>query len=440
MRSHLYRLLTWGLLLAAVAGLLALAYLVHERVRRQQAAEAAIDTAEPPKRAANKVIKLGAELAASHGIEDEPAQPTSWARRTTAYGRVIPNPRATAEVRMAFAGTLRGSSDSGWPALGGRVTAGQVLGWLDVRVGPQERLDLTTRLAEARLKWKGAEEQLRVHQQRYDRLQGAGEGVSRAELDTARTQLTEARTQTETAAAAVKGWQQALDSIDAQGERKGKTWSQPLTAPAAGEITEVIGRPGMAVEPGGVIARLVDFRLALVRLEIPPEALTAGPPAEVELFATWGPTPPALEGAPNRPDPAAPSRPLKGRLAGTAPQVEVSSQFAAYWYEVDTSTRASADGSVWRPGLFVKGFVKVPEAAAQTAVAVPERSLLYQDGRALVYVRIGPGRYERREVQVLGREQGRWVLASGVTAGEPVVAKRAQVLLSEEFRGEADID
>jgi hypothetical protein len=57
-----------------------------------------------------------------------------------------------------------------------------------------------------------------------------------------------------------------------------------------------------------------------------------------------------------------------------------------------------------------------------------------------VYVRIGPGRYERREVQVLGFQQGRWVLASGVEANEPVVSQRAQVLLSEEFRAEVDYD
>jgi multidrug efflux pump subunit AcrA (membrane-fusion protein) len=86
--------------------------------------------------------------------------------------------------------------------------------------------------------------------------------------------------------------------------------------------------------------------------------------------------------------------------------------------------------------------VKVPGAAARDAVSVPETSLLYHDGRALVYVRLGdkPGRYERREVQVLGREPGRWVLASGVQAGEPVVSRRAQVVLSEEFRSDVDID
>ena len=71
---------------------------------------------------------------------------------------------------------------------------------------------------------------------------------------------------------------------------------------------------------------------------------------------------------------------------------------------------------------------------------MPATSLLYHDGRALVYVRLSPGRYERREVRVLGRDGGRWVLSEGVVAGEPVVSARAQVLLSEEFRGEADND
>jgi hypothetical protein len=445
--NALKAMLRWTTALAAIAGLLAVAFLIQQRVRSQRPA----DPEEPPKRAANKIIKLGAQFAASHGIEDEPARSVSWAKRVAAYGRVVPNPRATAEVRVAFAGTLRADPQRGWPALGASMKAGQILGWLDVRVGPQERLDLTTKLAEARLKAKGADEQVQVHQQRYDRLQGAGAGVSRAELDTARTQLTEARTQADTARAAVKSWQQALDAIDAQGEQKGKTWSQPLTVPAGGEVTELTGRPGMVMEPGGVVARLVDFRFALVRLELPPEALAARPPAEVELFTT-AITPPALSGASNRPEPSAAVPTRIGRLIGTAPQVEVNSQFAACWYEVDTVGTGKAEippgaghapGSpvgIWRPGLFVKGFVKVPGATAQTAISVAQTALLYHDGRALVYVRIGPGRYERREVQVLGQEQGQWVLASGVEAGEPVVSRRAQVLLSEEFRANADDD
>ena len=123
------------------------------------------------------------------------------------------------------------------------------------------------------------------------------------------------------------------------------------------------------------------------------------------------------------------------RLTGAAPQVEIGSQYSAYWYEADSNSTGN-----WRPGSFVQARVRVPGAPARPAVAVPAESLLYHQGRALVYVRLSPGRYERREVQVLGRDGDKWVLATGVAAGERVVSKRAQVLLSEEFRGEADND
>ena len=73
-------------------------------------------------------------------------------------------------------------------------------------------------------------------------------------------------------------------------------------------------------------------------------------------------------------------------------------------------------------------------------MTVPSTALLYHLGRTLVYVRIGSGRFERREVRVLGREGERWVLAAGVAAGEPVVYRQAQVLLSEEFKPQGDMD
>jgi hypothetical protein len=436
MRSLFYFLAKWTLGLALLAGLLGIVYFVQKRSLARRAAEAAAP--EPPKRAANKVIKLGAEFARSHGIEDEPAVAVRWKQRVAAYGRVVPNPRGGAELRAAFAGTLRAGADGKWPALGSRVTAGQVVGFLDIRVGPQERLDLLTKLNEARLKQAGAEEHVQLQLERVDRFRSAGAGISRAELDSAQTKLTEARTQLATARAGVKEWQNAITAIDRQDSSKDRRWSQPLAAPAGGELTDLLVRPGMAVEPGALLARLVDFRFALVRLEMPPESLPAGPPAGVELFAA-AQVASALEGASNRPEPAPPARTLTGRLLGTAPQVEVNSQFAAYWYEADTAKMGS--GTVWRPGLFVQAFVPVPQAAPRPAVAVPATSLLYHQGRALVYVRISPGRYERREVQVLGGALGRWILAAGeVKDRDPVVSRRAQVLLSEEFRGEADLD
>ena len=73
-------------------------------------------------------------------------------------------------------------------------------------------------------------------------------------------------------------------------------------------------------------------------------------------------------------------------------------------------------------------------------MTVPAGAVLYHEGRPLVYVRVGPEKYQRREVRLLGREGNRWVLAArqgelpvGVAPDEAVVSRQAQVLLSMEF-------
>jgi RND family efflux transporter MFP subunit len=433
----LFSVIRWAVALTFLGGVIALVYALHGIMHDRRGAEVAEESVQESKPGANNVIKLGAELAESHGLKEEAARELEWHERVPAYGRVVSNPRAVAEVRAPFPGTLRVAAHGSWPSLGSQVEAGQVLGWLDIRIGPQERLDLEMKLREARARFRGAEEVFNIQHERVTRfqsLEGPG-AVSRADLDQALVQFSDARTQLATAKAGVEQWEEALAEISQQGDRKGTTWSQPLKAPAAGEITDLAGRPGMAFEAGNLVARVVDFRRALVRLDIPPRALAEGPPSAVELFA-FAPGAPAMEGAANRPEPGASSRPVRAELVGAAPQVDASSQLVGYWYEADTGFGSG----VWRPGLFVKALMKVKEAKPRHAVAVPETALLYHQGRALVYVRIAPGKFERREVQVLGREASCWILDSGVVSGEFVVSRRAQVLLSEEFRSAADND
>src|SRR5262249_34882089 len=150
------------------------AYVLHDRVRRERTAEASGDKVDAPKRVENGVIKLGARLAESHGIKDEPARPVPWYPPVQVYGRAVPNPRATVRARSPFPARLGGDAAGSWPVPGRVVQPGQVLGRVDIRVGPQERLDLQMKLNEARLKQQGAEEVLQVHEARVARLQKAG--------------------------------------------------------------------------------------------------------------------------------------------------------------------------------------------------------------------------------------------------------------------------
>lgn len=221
---------------------------------------------------------------------------------------------------------------------------------------------------------------------------------SQQQVDDARVLLADARTNLAVATAAVELWQKALDDLDNPKGRKASPYTQPLLAPADGEVTDLLARPGMSVEAGAVVAQVVDFRHPLVRLDIPPRALAAGPPARVRLDAVPA-NPPGLGGVLTPPAAAEAVMSAEAALVGPAPKLDVASQFAGYWYAVDPAAVPGGGRSgVWRPGLQVKAWVQPPSAAARPAVAVPAAAVLFHQGVPLVYVRTGPGRYDRREV------------------------------------------
>jgi hypothetical protein len=438
----LLALLKWAVSLALLGGLLLGLFLARGLIQAEQGEDEEGSRARSRPPAREGVVHLEEDEAERYGLEAEPARETSWQERVAVYGRVVPNPGATAEVRSPFGGTLREAPGSPWPAPGQRLHAGQTVGYMDVRVAPEVRLDLHNKLSEARLRQRGAEEVLKVQESRADSLRRVTdqELLSRGELDAALVQLAEARTQLAVAQAATGLWEKALRAAEAHQADGNSPWRQPLTAPADGEVTDLAGRPGMAVEAGAWVVQLVDFRRPLVRLDVPPEVLAAGgPPSKVEVRPT-APNPPALGGVLS-PQPAPALQPAEAHLAGTAPQVDAASQLVGCWYHVRVPAPA---GALWRPCLQVKALLLAAGGGSQPAVVVPADAVLYHEGRPLVYVRTGPDRYQRREVRLLGREGDRWVVARregatpvGVAPGEPVVSRQAQVLLSEEFRGAA---
>ncbi len=436
--------LKWLAAIALVGGLFAAAYFVNAEMQAELAREAAGDKVQSPRRAKGDTVSLDAEIAERYGLKEEPAASVQWSERVPAYGLVVPNPRATSEVRAPFAGTLRADAKVSWPVPGQSVRAGQSLAWVDLRLPPQERLTIQDNLNSARLKKEGDQRVVRLQQERVDRLDKIAKSQigSQQLVDDALVLLENAKTQLAVDTAAVELWQTALADIDAPGGRKSSAYSQPLLAPADGEIVDLLARPGASVEPGAVVAQVVDFRHPLVRLDIPPRALLAGPPARLRL-ETVPANPPGLDGVLSRPGATGLVPSVEAALVGPAPRVDVASQFAGYWYAIDPAALAggSAAGVVWRPGLQVKAFIIPPAATARPAVTVPAAAVLFHQGVSLVFVRVAPGRYERREVRLLGRDGDRWVLdaragaaQAGISPGEVVVTASAQVLLSELLR------
>lgn len=425
--------LKWPVTLVALFGLLAGVYFVHTMTKAEREAEGAGDSVKAPRRTRGGIVTLTPELIEKHGIEEALVQAVDWSEPVTVYGRLVPNPRATGVLQSPFAGTLRPDSKHPWPTVGTMVRAGEILGQVDLRIGPQERLDIQLKLNEARLKSQGAEKIAAIQQERFGRLEKASKGgeiVSQRELDDARVLLTDAKTTLATDMAAVELWKGALAALDMRGEGGVTAYSYPLTAPADGEVVETAARPGMSVEAGAIIARVVNFRRPLAQLDLPPEVLAEGPPETVELTI--------LSPSPGRPSY---QQRLSASLIGPASQVEINTQFSSYWYEGVIGPEPKSNANViWRPGRFVSAVVRLADTKKRQAVSVPADAVLTHQGRQLVYVREGPGKFERREVRLLGGEGYRAVLGSGVKAGEPVVIRHAQVLLSEEFRAKEEDD
>jgi hypothetical protein len=336
-------------------------------------------------------LKFQPDLAQSYGIRAVPAVQVSWRPQPTVFGRVVPNPQAAAELRVPFAGLLKAVPAQAWPRLGDHVQAQQVLALMETRLTPAERVDIRAKGAEARAKHQGADKAVAIQDDRLGELEklNVQGGAAKREVDAARLALLEAQTQREAALAQAKIYEQALAVPE------GKSALVRLAAPLSGEVTELAAQPGLAVEPGYVLLKIVDFWRVLVRLEFP---IAVAP--------------------------------------GSAPQVESASQRIAALYALDAPPGAAA----WRPGLYVRASFADPAAAPRPAVAVPATALLYHQGRTLVYVQLGRDRFQRREVEVLGRDGDTVILGGGVHADESVVAAQAQVLLSAEFRRDTDDD
>jgi len=364
-------------------------------------------------------FKLGAELAESYGIEAETAKSAVWQPRILVDGRVIANPHATLEVRAPFAGFLQ--PETAIFRIGTHVEARQSFGMFEARVSPLEKLDLRAKSVESEARCKGAEEVLRIRQDRSDRLQTliASGSVSHGEIDNAAIQLSEARTQKNIALTQWEIWKQALAAAGK------KSIIVPVQSPISGDIAEVGAQPGAHVEAGQLLVRIVDFRRILLRLDFPLTNAAASPPGEigVEKLSTS-----VLET----------SQRWRALLRGPAPAVEVGLHKASYLYEFVPAENGPSPA--WRPGLYIQATLPDPARTAQPAVAVPATAVLLHQGRSLVYVQLSPGRYERRVVDIVGRDRDLLYVSSGVRGQELVVSKHAQVLLSEEFRSDVDDD
>lgn len=181
-----------------------------------------------------------------------------------------------------------------------------------------------------------------------------------------------------------------------------------LHAPTAGHVTLKPVYAGMYVTPEMELYTVTDLGSVWVWAD-----LYEG---EFDLVRPGATATLALAGAPGR------SR--QGIVSYVNPTMEPATRTLRVRFDVDNS-----EGDL-RPGMYATVELQAPLGEV---LALPEEAVIDTGERRVVFVEVGEGRYQPREVTLGRQAEGQYEVLGGLAAGERVVVS-AQFLLDSESR------
>lgn len=291
------------------------------------------------------------------------------------------------------------------PQLGDRVAAGALLAHFEPRLAAvEDRPLLVQQLAEARAALAGAE----AEQRRADRLVAERAVPSRRSEDAARA-VSVARAQVEGAETRLAQRDQTLRSGGAAAG--GNAFE--LRAPIDGTIVAVSAAPGVAYTEGTELFRIVRTNPVAIEVQLPPSAAALrGQVTDVALEVPGVSSPIAL-------------RVLRRAHAGVLDQ-----RLRALVVRFDV---ANADGRLL---VGQAGTALIYLGETDTLPAVPATAVLTEGGRPYLFVQSGGETFEKRQVELGGRDGDRVAVTRGLTPGDRVVIRGAyDVQLASAAKG-----
>ena len=167
---------------------------------------------------------------------------------------------------------------------------------------------------------------------------------------------------------------------------------------------------GWLADDAAPLRRLLQQQLVLLQVTPASAAAGATPPASIGVQVGTNQLVPAT-------------------FVARAPRTDPRVQGIGYLYV------AAAQALV--PGMNVLALL--PTELAPGGVRVPASAAVWWQGTSWLYVQRGPGQFARVEVRDPQPTPDGFVVHGGVTAGDQVVARGAQLLLSEEFRSQVQV-
>jgi biotin carboxyl carrier protein len=208
--------------------------------------------------------------------------------------------------------------------------------------------------------------------------------------------------------------------------------ARPLAMPISGTVTRVGAQPGALVEAGQTLLEVADLSHPLVRVAWLVDA-DGAPPRTLVLDAGNGATGGGATGSGPR---------VTARLVGPAPEADPVTRRPAYLYRAGRSWPGAAPGVpivALVPGSHPAGTEAKGGGVTGAGVVVPDSAIVQWEGLTWAYRQRAPGRFERVRVATDRPVPGGWLTGPPLEAGDTVVLRGAEELLSEEFRARVTV-
>lgn len=401
-----------ALIVLTIAGLLLGSRIGHSANKDDSEAKSASSAADQTSNG-DSVIHMAPATQARIGIRTQALTAQKLKPELVAYGRLEEDPSRSFVLRAPISGILHDPPGSNWPSLGEHLAAGAVVGRIEPRFTPAERIGLSTQLTTAESDLKASTATLAAARSAYHRakiLNADDKNVSDQVLQdaTARLQAEEAKYQA--AKQTVRQIRASLQAADPAGSRQ-------LVLERGGDVVEVMAQPGESIEPGSPILRVTNLNHLLARVDIPvgqhiPASVTV---ARIMPVGFGQETIAAT------------------RIAIAVPTSVLSStqlqqtQGEAFLFRLKSTLFGL------RPGVSVTAYIDLP-GPPRLGVIIPQSAVVRYQGSGFAYVQTAKDQFVRKQLPLDHPTNSGYFTSRNFQPGDRVVVVGAESLLSEELK------
>ncbi len=329
-----------------------------------------------------------------------------------AYGRLEEDPSQSLVLRAPAMGVLLAPPGGDWPRVGGRIAGGTAVGKIEPRFTPSDRIALNGQLANARSEVNSSTAEVTAARAAHERLRT----LNADKKNVSDRAVEEARARLQGAEAKLKAATETVRLIESSLQSAGPAEEKPLILPHEGDVVEVMAQPGETIESGAPILRITRLDRLLARVEIPIGQIISLNISTARIVML-----------------GQEDRPITAERIATSTTIDPKTPGQSFLFRLGETRQGM------RPGLAITAYLATA-GASRKGIVIPRSAIVRHEGKTYAYVQISSDQFVRKEMPVNEPVADGYFTASGFAPGDRVVVVGAQLLLSEEFKAQMQVE